>query len=87
MGLVDIKAVESEMQAMSSRDTGSLFIDNGDDLVGGGGTIQCNGKIIDLVANQHEFTIDFPVIQVWLMGGRLEIQFITFKNTNNHFLP
>jgi hypothetical protein len=65
---------------------GDMLVNGGDQLVsistGSGG----NGKVIHLTAYQHSLAINSASVQVSFMSGRPEIEFLSFKDANNHLL-
>ena len=63
--------------------SGGMPIDDGNQLLSSGGVLGGDHKVIDLMANKDELTIDLAPIKIALMrGGRKSLQ-----NANYHPLP
>jgi hypothetical protein len=65
-----------------------MLVNGGTQLVSSSTGPGGNGNVIHLMANKHSLVINGALVQVLLMGGRPEIELLSFfKDANNHFLP
>jgi hypothetical protein len=66
---------------------GNMLVNGGNQLVSGS-TWDLEAKSSTcLMANKHSLTINSASVQVSFMGGRPEIEFLSFKDADNQFLP
>ena len=91
--LMDVNTIvaKSKSLAIIKTDTfelgHSMVIDDCDKLLSSSRRGRSNSKVINLVADKDEFTINFTMIKIMFMSHRGEAELIAFQNTNNHLLP